>query len=86
MPVTPDQAPDLAGEDEGVAGLQHLEVALLDLADLAPRRAPAAEAIRTLSMAGEMMAPTFIRWRRAVSPLRTRQRPSRPFTMRAKRS
>ena len=37
-PVIAYEPPDLAGEDEGVAGLQHLEIALLHLADLAPGR------------------------------------------------
>jgi hypothetical protein len=32
----PRQAPDLASEDEGVPRVQHLEIAFLDLPDLAP--------------------------------------------------
>ena len=79
--LTPTRRQTLSGEDEGVARLQDVEIALLDLADLsapfgvlaeaAPRRPPA-----PLSMAGETIAPMFIRWRRAISALRTFHRPS----------
>ncbi len=52
---------------------------------LRPGRPPRA-AIRTLSMAGEMIAPTFMRCRRTVSASRATHRPSRVFTIRRKRS